>query len=194
LWHAHLSLTFGPDHQSTPILPSDLWPRQPTLRQEASLRMRWAQWIWQQASDCNNLQARQLVQKLLPRESRCFACGANRPTWVCVRSATVLCLNCAGDTRDCGTHIVLIRSMSMDIWKPNEVFRLAIGGNQRAMLYFLARSRDTRSLAVVEKVGLASSFLSTPDLYRASIAADYRLELERRDVLIKKWANIKERR
>ncbi|EKX74325.1 ADP-ribosylation factor GTPase-activating, putative [Theileria equi strain WA] len=66
----------------------------------------------------------------------CFDCNSRNPTWVSLTYSVYLCLNCSGKHRQLGTHISFVRSTDMDKFTPEQLFRLSVGGNDKALSYF----------------------------------------------------------
>ena len=56
--------------------------------------------------------------------------------WASLNNAVLICIYCSGTHRGFGTHISFIRSVALDTWSPDQVHRLATGGNARAKKYF----------------------------------------------------------
>lgn len=73
----------------------------------------------------------------------CADCGSRNPKWASSTFAIYLCLDCAGLHREMGVHNSFVRSLNLDTWYPDQLSRMAIGGNSRAASYFRARGAGT---------------------------------------------------
>nr|BAN41194.1 arf GTPase-activating protein, putative [Entamoeba invadens] len=71
-----------------------------------------------------------------PENNRCFDCGKINPTWCSVNNGVYLCLACAGSHRGYGVHISFVRSLTLDVFEPNQFAMMRLGGNARAKAYF----------------------------------------------------------
>ncbi|KAL2043743.1 hypothetical protein N7G274_003262 [Stereocaulon virgatum] len=69
-----------------------------------------------------------LLQKR-PGNSTCIDCSAPSPQWASPKFGTFICLTCAGLHRGLGVHISFVRSIQMDSFKPLELSRMDLGGN-----------------------------------------------------------------
>ncbi|CAF9938552.1 MAG: Zn finger-containing GTPase- Activating Protein for ARF [Alectoria fallacina] len=64
-----------------------------------------------------------------PGNTTCIDCSAPSPQWASPKFGTFICLTCAGLHRGLGVHISFVRSIQMDSFKPAEISRMELGGN-----------------------------------------------------------------
>lgn len=72
----------------------------------------------------------------------CIDCEANNPDWVSIGFGTLLCLSCAGRHRSFGTHVTLVRSITMDDWSDDQLNYIRFGGNKAFELYLASECGD----------------------------------------------------
>ena len=77
-------------------------------------------------------------------------CEARNPQWASVSYGSFMCLECSGVHRSLGVHLSFVRSVGMDSWKPDELRRMQVGGNQAAV-DFLAKYGVPKSTPIKEK-------------------------------------------
>ncbi|KAL2110193.1 hypothetical protein VUR80DRAFT_1491 [Thermomyces stellatus] len=63
--------------------------------------------------------------------NNCCDCNAASPQWASPKFGIFICLECAGSHRALGVHISFVRSVTMDAFKPAELERMRLGGNNR---------------------------------------------------------------
>ncbi|PSR80634.1 zinc finger protein gcs1 [Coniella lustricola] len=68
--------------------------------------------------------------------SLCCDCNAPSPQWASPKFGIFICLSCAGVHRGLGVHISFVRSISMDAFKPVEIERMRLGGNDNWKKFF----------------------------------------------------------
>jgi len=71
------------------------------------------------------------LDKLLskPGNTNCADCGANSPRWASISIGVFLCPNCAGAHRSLGTHVSVVKSVDLDVWKDEWLSVLERVGN-----------------------------------------------------------------
>ncbi|ODQ82787.1 hypothetical protein BABINDRAFT_169957 [Babjeviella inositovora NRRL Y-12698] len=81
------------------------------------------------------------LQKLAGNK-KCLDCRAPNPQWASPKFGIFICLECAGVHRGLGVHISFVRSITMDQFKPAELQRMELGGNDNCVAYFEAQGVD----------------------------------------------------
>jgi len=64
------------------------------------------------------------------------------PEWASVNLGIVFCANCAGLHRGLGVNISFVRSVSIDVWKPEQISFMEHGGNSRLREFLTSRGED----------------------------------------------------
>lgn len=70
--------------------------------------------------------------------SHCADCDADNPEWASLHFGIFLCLRCAGYHRSFGTHITVVRSITLDDWTLDQVMMMQAGGNTKYWDYLRA--------------------------------------------------------
>lgn len=97
--------------------------------------------------------------KARPGNSRCVECGAHNPSWASVSYGIFICLECSGVHRSLGVHLSFVRSVSMDRWKPEELEKMEVGGNQKLKDFFAAHDDVSPGMSMQEKYNTRSAAL-----------------------------------
>jgi Putative GTPase activating protein for Arf/UBA/TS-N domain len=72
------------------------------------------------------------MQKEQKANDHCADCGAKAPRWASVNIGAFLCISCSGVHRSIGTHVSVIRSITLDTWTPRQVEHFALLGNAKS--------------------------------------------------------------
>eukprot|EP01062_Namystynia_karyoxenos_P036366 TRINITY_DN26482_c0_g1_i1.p1 TRINITY_DN26482_c0_g1~~TRINITY_DN26482_c0_g1_i1.p1 ORF type:complete len:490 (+),score=173.03 TRINITY_DN26482_c0_g1_i1:92-1471(+) len=86
--------------------------------------------------------SQKVIQKLMKRSDlnrQCIDCGTSPPQWVNIHHAVLLCADCSGAHRGMGTHLSYVRAIGLDEWTPEQVHRMGLGGNDRALEFLNPR-------------------------------------------------------
>jgi len=67
----------------------------------------------------------------IPGNDVCVECGSANPRWACPSLGILICIECAGGHRKFGSWS-LVRSISLDPWKPEKVRQIECIGNIKA--------------------------------------------------------------
>lgn len=67
---------------------------------------------------------------------QCFDCQTRNPTWLSLTYGVFLCLTCSGTHRRMGTHISFVRSCELDKFTREQLIRMELGGNGKAVTFF----------------------------------------------------------
>ncbi|OHT13817.1 hypothetical protein TRFO_15937 [Tritrichomonas foetus] len=72
----------------------------------------------------------------LPENQFCADCHTPHPTWASTTIGVFICLNCSGIHRNLGTHITLVRSVTLDTWTPGQYKIMKKVGNEKGNSYY----------------------------------------------------------
>jgi len=72
----------------------------------------------------------------LPENRRCADCNSSEPKWASVNIGIFICDACAGIHRGLGTHITVVKSVTLDEWQPEWINACATVGNVVANSYY----------------------------------------------------------
>eukprot|EP00913_Durusdinium_trenchii_P002187 g2019.t1 len=70
-------------------------------------------------------------RELSAKGQSCIDCGLPDADWASVSCGAYLCVDCAGRHRGLGVHLSFVRSTTMDIWSPQQLRRMQLGGTHR---------------------------------------------------------------
>ena len=71
-------------------------------------------------------------------DKTCADCGLSNPRWAVINLGIYVCSSCAGVHRKMGTHISVVKSVSLDRWQPDWLELMSKVGNSIAAKYYEA--------------------------------------------------------
>lgn len=71
-----------------------------------------------------------------PVNRTCADCSAKAPRWASVNLGVLVCIDCSGAHRNLGTHISVVKSVTLDKWQPKWIATVSKIGNQSANGYY----------------------------------------------------------
>lgn len=109
------------------------------------------------------------LQEIQKREGnkRCIDCNAPNPQWASVPFGILFCLECSGKHRSLGVHISFVRSITMDKWSEQQVKKMDLGGNKKALDFFSESPEYSEGMSIEDKY--SSQFAQN---YREKLAAE----------------------
>jgi Arf-GAP/coiled-coil/ANK repeat/PH domain-containing protein len=72
------------------------------------------------------------MQMLSPDNKLCADCAARNPEWASMTLGVIVCDDCSGVHRQLGTHISRVRSLTIDMWNPEQYYVFKQYGNSFA--------------------------------------------------------------
>mmetsp|Transcript_40534 Transcript_40534/g.53350 ORF Transcript_40534/g.53350 Transcript_40534/m.53350 type:complete len:227 (-) Transcript_40534:8-688(-) len=101
----------------------------------------------------------------LAGNDRCVDCSTFEPDWASVSHGTLICIECAGKHRGLGVHISVVKSLTLDDWRPEQIENMRKGGNQRFEEYMK-----------INNITLSSQNIES--VYNSSTTERYRTKLD----------------
>jgi len=74
--------------------------------------------------------------KILESNRRCIECSAIDPQWASPTYGILICMECSGKHRSLGTHLSVVKSISLDKWAPHHLLQMKVGGNEACKQFF----------------------------------------------------------
>ena len=110
----------------------------------------------------------------------CLDCGRNSPEWAAVSYGALVCLYCSGNHRSLGVNVSTVRSITMDHWSADEIFKMLEGGNRQLHTFFQRHSLCLDSSTPQQQ--FQSPHLTKDNIitmrYKTKAALFYRQQLE----------------
>mmetsp|Transcript_83402 Transcript_83402/g.210247 ORF Transcript_83402/g.210247 Transcript_83402/m.210247 type:complete len:381 (+) Transcript_83402:217-1359(+) len=71
-----------------------------------------------------------------PANRTCADCDAKAPRWASVNLGILVCIDCSGAHRNLGTHISVVKSVTLDKWQPKWIATVGKIGNEAGNAYY----------------------------------------------------------
>ncbi|KAJ1953140.1 Gtpase activating protein [Dispira parvispora] len=71
-----------------------------------------------------------------PGNTVCADCGQSGPRWASWNLGVFLCIRCSGFHRKMGTHISRVKSISLDVWTPEQIESIQTKGNTKVNAHY----------------------------------------------------------
>jgi hypothetical protein len=94
-----------------------------------------------------------------PANSLCADCGEKDPQWASANLGIFICIVCAGIHRNLGVHISRVKSLMLDIWKPEELEVMRSTGNKKSNEKYEASLRECTPIHTSDSVALREQWI-----------------------------------
>lgn len=74
--------------------------------------------------------------------TKCFDCGTPSSDWANVSYSIFICIDCAGAHRSHGVKVSRVKSIFIDKWSEDNVYKMKIGGNLRLKKYMKENAKE----------------------------------------------------
>jgi len=86
--------------------------------------------------DLNQKEIFETLKLKSDKNRRCIECDAPDPQWASPTYGIFICMECSGKHRSLGTHISVVKSLSLDKWSPQHLQQMKVGGNDACIRFF----------------------------------------------------------